>query len=351
MIDVRMLLLGASGPLNLKTLYCAARCGTVHLATDAGNVAARSRYAASHDVVDLKAAPGQSLATLAEICRRYDIEVVIPGDMAAAAFLAEHRGELPAPIFPASDAAALHAIHDKWSFAERLQAANLPTPTTRLIPSRAAFDPAIADAIGYPLIVKPLNGESSHGVVRIDGPDRLRAHVLGDAPYSEPPLIVQQFVDGYDIDCSVIAEEGEVIASAVQRWDEKGALAFERNDAIEAQSAAIIREFGYTGAAHFDFRHDAATGRFLVLECNPRFWFTMPAAMWCGLNFVEAGIRHVLGMPTAPAATASGEYVLPGDIVRRFATPGKLANVRRSNWRGFLQPVTDPIPHFFSTGR
>jgi hypothetical protein len=43
----------------------------------------------------------------------------------------------------------------------------------------------------------------------------------------------------------------------------------------------------YHGVAHFDVRRDAATGDLTLIECNPRYWYSMFACCLAGLNFVD----------------------------------------------------------------
>src|SRR3989304_3891130 len=109
----------------------------------------------------------------------------------------------------------------------------------------------------------------------MNGLDELRAHVESNAPYSHPPLILQEFIPGKDIDLSVLAVGGRVVASAVQQWPDSGMLEFCEHPEVEELGRKVVSLFNYDGVAHFDMRIDERTGRVLVLECNPRFWYTM----------------------------------------------------------------------------
>lgn len=343
------LLLGASGALNVKVLYClypVAR--VVTLASHADNGALHSRHTAARECFDWTCAESRDEAVqrINALIAREGVDIVVPGDIDAAAFAHDIANRIEgAALFPCSSAETLHAIHDKWSFAQRLQAAGLATPATAYIAARDSLDLAAAHRIGFPMMVKPLECESSHGVTRIETADALQAHVASDRPYTQPPLIMQQFIDGPDIDISVLASHGRIIASAVQYWSDDADLVFEQHADMDQLAAEIVQLFGYHGVAHFDMRRDRNTGAIHVLECNPRFWYTIPAAMWCGLNFVDAGIRHTLGLPMPPELRAQGRYRLPGDVVRSVTRPSRLLGMTRANWRGFLQPLLDPLPH------
>ncbi len=349
---MKVLLLAGSAALNLKVLYCLYPIAEVHVAaTTADNFTGKSRHTAAFKVMPSLAdtsAPDSATEWIEQYCRDQKIDIVVPGDIGTAGFLACVAHRLSVPAYPSSTPELLNRIHDKWSFAEALQKAGLATPRTVLITDVASVDDSIADTIGLPLVVKPLNCESSHGVHLIKTIEALRKHVASGAPYTAPPLIAQTFIPGKDIDLSVLAIDGEIVASAIQYWSDDGTLVFCENEEMDTLGRAIVKLFGYSGAAHFDMRIDERTGKVQVVECNPRFWYTLPAAMWQGLNFVEVGIRAVLEGKLPDNTHTTGTYVLPGTLVRRILQPTQVRSLTSANFRGMLQPLTDPMPHIYS---
>lgn len=352
---IKALLLASSSALNLKVLYCLYPVAETHvIASSPENLAMRSRHAVRKQVFPIndRTRTAEALELINTYCAREGIDVIVPGDIGTTAFLAEYGSSISgAALFPASPGERLSAIHNKWTFAERLMDAGLATPRTRYIESAAGLDEATAEDVGFPMMVKPLTCESSHGVVRMTDYRKLRDYVDSGRPYSAPPLIMQQFVDGQDIDISVLADRGRIIASAVQYWAPEGELVFQEDPEMFELASAIVRLFEFHGVAHFDMRRDRHTGKIYVLECNPRFWYTLPAAMWCGLNFVELGIRATLGLPYDHIGPASGSYRLPSDVFRAFRRPARLLQMSRLNWRGFFQPLLDPAPHLSALTR
>src|SRR6476620_2529165 len=49
----------------------------------------------------------------------------------------------------------------------------------------------------------------------------------------------------------------------------------------------IIQATNYSGVIGFDLRQ-RDDGRFVFLECNPRFWYNMELTMLAGANFVRS---------------------------------------------------------------
>lgn len=350
---MRVLLLGGCGPLNLKVVYCLARmpATTTHaVVTSASNIVSKSRHVASVDVhagISSPVASATAIDWLNVRCETLSIDAVVPGDMGTAGFLACAAPSLEGvAVYPCSNAAALDRIHDKWSFASTLMQLGIATPRTVLLDSADAVE-AACDTIGFPMIVKPLSCESSHGVVRIESARELRVHVGGASRYARMPLVAQRYIAGRDIDISVLAERGRVVLALTQQLEPDGSHRFFDDEATRRLADAIVDAFGYHGIAHFDMRIDAATGEVLVLECNPRFWYSMPASTWQGVNFVEAGIRLARGEPAGELPVArEGRYFLPGALLAALRRPWTMRGLTMRNVRGFLQPALDPVPHF-----
>jgi len=164
-------------------------------------------------------------------------------------------------IFPTMSDERLFDIDNKWTFAVRLMSAGIPTPYTLLIDTINDVDTTkkglIEEKIGFPLMVKPTMRDGGEGVEKIESFEALRKHVLDGGEYAQLPLIIQEFVDGFDIN----------------------------------------------------------TGKLYVLECNPCFWRSVTAAMWQGLNFTEAAVNSSLGAPYSKFG-AIGQYVMPGKKVK-----------------------------------
>ncbi|QJQ33143.1 carboxylate--amine ligase [Sphingomonas lacunae] len=51
------------------------------------------------------------------------------------------------------------------------------------------------------------------------------------------------------------------------------------------RSQALLRALDWQGPAMVEYRHDAATGRYWLMEVNGRFWGSLPLAWHCGASF------------------------------------------------------------------
>jgi len=356
--DIKILLLAGSEDLNLKVLYCLfpVFAHTYVVASKADNILRYSRYKKRFIHIPWSSQEEdqeECVHKIKQYCKVNTIDLIMPGDIAASAFLYKYQNTfVDQKIFPVMADEILEKIDNKWKFAERLMAEGLPTPITMLIDRSEIIDEPnrglIAEKIGFPLIVKPLFCESSHGVEKIDSFEALKDHVFGDKPYSSLPLIIQEYVDGYDIDLSFIADRGKILSMAVQKWNEGDVLEFCHHKEIENLGEKIVKLFHYCGAGHFDMRIDYTTGKVYVIECNPRFWYTITAAMWQGLNFVEAVVNYIMGQEYRKNG-AIGKYRLPGEMIRTIIkNPLCYFKLSKNQRKGLWQPLWDPLPHLVS---
>ncbi|MDO9216551.1 MAG: ATP-grasp domain-containing protein, partial [Lacisediminimonas sp.] len=161
----------------------------------------------------------------------------------------------------------------------------------------------IAEEFSVPFVVKPTNMAGSMGVKIVTSREDFEANILFNPAYDYSSLIVQRYIDGPDIDLSLLADHGKVSAFAIQRVV-AARIEFLPNPYLEMVASNICSQSGYHGLMHIDARIDKRTGNVYLIEANPRYWASLTAAVVCGLNFVAASV--------APLASTSG--------VRRLTT-------------------------------
>ncbi|HJV53336.1 MAG TPA: ATP-grasp domain-containing protein [Noviherbaspirillum sp.] len=252
--------------------------------------------------------------------------VLIPADCDAIRLVNRVRGRLQLRVTPIPDLATLDMFDDKWRFYQFCTRHGFPVPATRFLSSKAALDyGAVAAEFGVPFVVKPLNQAGSTGVRIIRSKEDCDASILRNDEYDYGPLIVQRYIDGPDIDVSLLATGGQLRAYAVQQ-NAPSKIVFVPNADLEALAARLCQAGAFHGVMHVDARIDAATGKVYLIESNPRFWATLTASVWCGLNFVAESIVQVPRTNRVLCLT-SGEV------------PTRHPLLRPSSWR---QLVGDP---------
>jgi predicted ATP-grasp superfamily ATP-dependent carboligase len=241
--------------------------------------------------------------------------IAIPADEAGVRFL--QRGPIDGLVLaPHPDQTIVADFCDKWTFVATCKRLGIRIPNTVTYADKALIDlHAIADNFRYPLIVKPVTGTMSRGVVLARSGAHLKASVVDNADWNFGPLLVQDFIDGADINIGIFSIDGSIRNQAVQMRHRDG-IAFLRNHALLEAASVLMEDCRYSGLAHIDARLDPQ-GEVYVLECNPRPWRSLTAPTWCGLNFVRASILYAMDRaPTCPRSIADCDTPTPWHRVK-----------------------------------
>lgn len=144
--------------------------------------------------------------------------------------------------------------------------------------SREALE-AAAEALGYPLFVKPVRAGSSFGVTRVERPEQL-AGAVEEAFRHDREILLEEAVPGFEVGCAVLGNPGEtpLTVGAVDEiqlsggffdFDEKYTLktsAIHCPARISPEKAAEIQEAARTVYAALDCRVFARVDFFLTPE-------------------------------------------------------------------------------------
>ena len=239
---------------------------------------------------------------------------IIAVDCAAAHALNRIRAELPAPLAPMPSAQHLALMEDKWQFHRFCQRQSLPTPLTLCFSDKQALHyKALSSALGPVFVIKPTNLAGSQGVRIISSEAQFDEEILLNEDYRFSPLLAQQFIAGEDIDISLLAVNGKVKTLATQQVS-GSVVRFVSSPELETLATRLCASSGYDGVMHIDARIQQGSGRIWLIESNPRFWASLTAALWCGLNFVQESLRYV----QEPRMLASPRRLDQGSAYTRY---------------------------------
>ncbi|CAN5815066.1 ATP-grasp domain-containing protein [soil metagenome] len=147
----------------------------------------------------------------------------------------------------------------------------------------------VADALGYPLILKPRGGTASRGVLRVDTPEELgpafdRVRTIADQMGESGPLIAERYVDGDEFALEGMVSDGRLTVLAIfDKPDTPVGPTFEETllitpsrlspetlDEIERVVSSAVGALGMTnGPVHAEVKADSR-GRVLLLEIAAR---------------------------------------------------------------------------------
>lgn len=242
------------------------------------------------------------------------------------------------PTDPAGLGAEL--LLSKARFMEEAQSRGLPIPPSRLAASREALVEA-AEALGYPVIVKPVQGSSGRGVFVARSADEMRESARAAVAGA---FVVQRFVTGQVGGTLALFDHG-----APRAWLSSYKLRV--NPAPYGPSSArkrvhlpdsrevlagFGRMLGVHGIVSFDWILPEGGGQAMILECNgrPVAWLNMVREV--GLDLPGA-IREMRA--GAPASIAAPET--PGEEVALFPQDAVRA-IAESDWKRLARWVFAP---------
>ena len=215
---------------------------------------------------------------------------VIPADCEGIRMVNRVRDRLRVHITPAPDLDTLEMFDNKWRFYQFCIQHGLPVPCTQFFASKRELDfDRLAAGFGVPFVVKPVNQAGSLGVTIVRSREQFERDIATDPAYCFAPLVAQRFIDGDDIDLSLLAVDGRLSAFAIQKAG-RARIDFLHSPQLASLAQELCRVSRYHGVMHIDARREKRTGKILLIESNPRFWATLTASVWCGLNFVAESI-------------------------------------------------------------
>lgn len=260
---------------------------------------------------------------------------------------------------------------DKARFADTLLRADVPHPYTRRLTSSADLADLESRA-GQVIFLKPVDSQSffrRFGVKAFHVRDRAEAQARWQEARAEGlDLVLQEYVPG-PATAHVFIDGFRDRTGVVRAWFPRRRLRmfppdFGNSSAMvslplaEAQPAIdslarLLEHLAYRGVFSAEFKWDARDGRFKLLEVNPRAWWYVEYAAWCGVNVVRLAWLDALEQPVPdvtgyrvgrrcvyPSYDGPARRAMP-----RGQRPSRLALYR--SWIGARQPVfqlADPLP-------
>lgn len=304
----------------------------------------RSRYCKGAAIAEMTDFSKPTVDCMVELinehAERYKIDVIVPAGLWGTYFLALFQGRLGVKVFPVPAAKAFRQLNDKGRFSELMQTLNVPTPLTA---SLEAMDPD-CQRWSYPLVIKPTCAGNSMGIRILSAPEDFLTY--RERMDSRHRFILQEYIEGIDFVFGFIAEHGALKAWTLHRKG-AGKLHFTADESVLKMAQKVIGVTGYHGVGNFDVRWDQRRQKFLLIECNPRFWGSVGISRYFGTDFLAMGFAmlHQPSCPLTPALGVNHTIVLPYpnpirhlcgySMDRQYLQPGYLPSFA---WRELIDP-------------
>jgi hypothetical protein len=339
---MKALLLAFSAKQQYHAMRCAQAAGyTVHvLGKNMARKLRLSRYCSSYQ--EMSYTPGvtpieSAVEEITEAARRWSVDVVLPSDVVSTRLLTLIADRLPAATCSLPDAAIFEHLNDKWWFYQFCEREKLPTPKTWLFQSAVEAASALAQKeIPLPVIVKPIDRMGSSGIFAVKTEADLE--LLAKTTYS--PLLLQEFIEGRDCGMAMVCHRGKVVACSFQRHFEWG-YQYDDDPRIRAMAERIAAATNFHGVAHFDVREADGAGALTLIECNPRYWYSMFALSLAGLNYLKLSLETESLDPENPLRVGKKEVRVNRFLLQRFLSG---ATLNECDWRTLKYYLSDPVP-------
>jgi len=232
-----------------------------------------------------------------------EIEVVMPMSEPAAEALLMHREnfDFGSKLLLPESLEEFMTASDKRKLACHLEQHDLPSPNFWLIQD---WDAPELDKIRFPALLKPavLSG-GGVGISMLRCREDLDVFLAKKESGEE--LLVQEYIEGYDLGCNVLCKDGVILAYTVQvgnQFDDQSftpqiGLEIKHEEEVMEIAARLMKSLRWSGVANIDLRYDQVNSRYLILEVNPRYWLTLLASALAGVNFPWLYCLALKGLP------------------------------------------------------
>lgn len=269
----------------------------------------------------------EKLQAIDDTLNRTNIDIVLPVDTKTIRLLSAHKTAIKAKtaLAPLPTVDAIDTAANKWLLAQWLQKHDIPCPTTLLYQPNQTFEQALK-ALRFPVLIKPTQqvgdvGIGGRGIQIFDQPSALLTFCQANTTVE---YIVQPFIKGYDIDCSVLCQDGVIEAYTIQkgfmsgrgRFDPPAGIDLLHDTGVYAVVQQLVAKMNWTGIAHFDLRYDEEDQQVKVIEINARFWGSLSGSFYAGVNFPYLTCLAGLGLDIPKTEFQPLRYVNGGAALK-----------------------------------
>jgi predicted ATP-grasp superfamily ATP-dependent carboligase len=236
---------------------------------------------------------------LLELARRPDVTTILPVHPQDPYLLARYRERFEEYVdLAVPPLETLRTVHDRLQLAEAAEAAGVPVPETWSLDAVDCWDVDAIVKSRYNLLVSDyvdsfprhdLDVVKTVRFVRRREPDR---SAIREEMRHVP--IVQEYVpSGGEYAFCALYDHGEPVATFQHRqirgdsYTHGGGVYREsvHDPELERVGRALLDSLDWHGLACIEYRRDATTGEFNLLEVNPRVWQSVPCAIRAGADF------------------------------------------------------------------
>lgn len=262
-----------------------------------GSPALASRYiSAFHPLPHYEGAGARWIEETRLLLDREQFDLVIPLDDRSLIPFHLHRHEFARHRIAIPNEKAFEVTFSKNGTRALAQSLGIPVARGRLSASGENAESLISE-FGLPVILKPVSSFSveqlyEKSIVRRATTLESLEHYL-DTEFKESPFVIEAAFSGVGLGMSVLAQDGAILQAfehhRIHEPPGGGGSSYRVSAPLQADlldaCGKFIAALSYTGVAMFEFKQDAQTQDWILLEVNGRFWGSLPLAVSSGVDF------------------------------------------------------------------
>lgn len=349
--SVRILLIDDNSPFVLPLIrsfsgYKNIRIDLLLLSSGSAQHFKYSRYLGKVIKVQ-KLDDGNMEAIIKDAVLQLNTDILLPTREWISLLLFKHRNVLETfvSLHPLPDSASLHITGDKWNLNQWLKKQGFPhARCSKVLDSWSG---------NYPALIKPVFGIGGKGIRKVENPRDLNK-LLKTERFSDKDYMIQEFIEGFDIDVSFLANKGRILYHTIQKslisrgmTYSKG-IEFVLNEELLTLVSNMINKLNYTGIAHLDFRFSSHTNEYILIDFNSRYWSSVQGSRAMGINFPLLVLEWMQSGKVKQLSYRTGSYYFSTTAFKIII--GKLFG--RSEYQVKLKDTQlkyifmDPLPEF-----
>jgi predicted ATP-grasp superfamily ATP-dependent carboligase len=233
------------------------------------------------------------------------------------------------------DLSAYTIAQDKWLTLQVARDVGVSGPLTMRPGDRtnAEYD---AQAVGFPLVIKPTKSSGSRGLRFVANVREFRSAYDSVAAQYDRPILQQSIPRaGEGVGVGILADTGKVVTTfsyrRLREFPISGGPSTLRESTddpdLKRRAVALMERLNWHGLAMVEFKRDAR-GEPQLMEINPRPWGSIALALHAGVDFASLWVDLASGRRLGPQSYRVGarcRWLLPGDIAHFIANPHRFS--------------------------
>jgi hypothetical protein len=260
------------------------------------------------------------------LVKKFEIDVIMPMFETTGRRLIENRDLLigPEKLLLPNSLEEFDRAWDKSLLSKHLYLHQLPGPRSCSVEEYMSQKDSSLE-MNFPLLIKPTRDSGGgKGIKKFQTDSELRSYLETNDVVSD--CQVQEFIYGHDLGCNVLCKNGKILAYTIQKgtvFKEKDytpqvGLKMIHDKTVLQLAADLMESLNWNGVANIDIRFDSQSQKSMVLEINPRFWYSVLASTAAGVNFPWLYCLSTMGQYFKPPSYKDIEHLEYYGIIRKF---------------------------------